>query len=145
MKTKEQVLKAIKSGRESRCAIFDSRDYARLCEFFSVDEWPHFGFELKKVDAIPPSPIKWTKKNILVKLKSDLGFAFEKALNRRGISSNLMYEVIKMWMWILEDELQYHDEYAMYGLPLYKAVALKYGFENFIGDDVGNERKYGEY
>jgi hypothetical protein len=29
-------------------------------------------------------------------------------------------------------------------LPLYKAVALKYGFPNPIGDDAGTEEKYSE-
>jgi hypothetical protein len=32
--------------------------------------------------------------------------------------------------------------YAQYGLPLFKATALKYDFENPIGDDLGNEPKY---
>ena len=49
-----------------------------------------------------------------------------------------------MWMWILEDDLQYMDSYAMYGLPLFKAVALKYGFKNEIGKDTGKEEKYNE-
>jgi len=30
----------------------------------------------------------------------------------------------------------------MYGLPLFKATAIKYGFPNPIGDDSGSERKY---
>jgi hypothetical protein len=32
----------------------------------------------------------------------------------------------------------------MYGLPLFKATALKYGFNNPIGDDLGSEDKYNE-
>ena len=32
----------------------------------------------------------------------------------------------------------------MYGLPLLKAVAVKYGFKNPIGDDEGTEDKYSE-
>ncbi len=53
-----------------------------------------------------------------------------------------MYEVVKMWMYILEDDLQNFEDYAQYGLPLFKAVALKYGFENPIGEDKGDEDKY---
>jgi hypothetical protein len=65
-------------------------------------------------------------------------------LDKRGISAGLMYEVVKMWMWVLEDDLQNHNEedYAQYGLPLLKAVAVKYEFKNEIGDDYGNEWKY---
>ena len=48
-------------------------------------------------------------------------------------------------MWVLEDPFQHFDEYAQYGLPLYKAVALKYKLKNPIGKDYGNESKYEEY
>lgn len=30
----------------------------------------------------------------------------------------------------------------MYGLPIFKATAVKYGFENPIGDDSGPEAEY---
>lgn len=78
-------------------------------------------------------------------LASDLEFAFEKALGQRGISASVMNDVIKMWMWVLDDEeLANCEEYAQYGLPLLKKVAVKYGLPNEIGDDYGNESdKYG--
>lgn len=142
MKTHKEVLQAVKDGRESKC--LDGRDYSRLSNFYSVDEWKHFGFSLK--DGVEPDPPKrWTKKNILRQLNSDVDFGFEKALDCRGISSGIMYEVVKMWLWILEDDLQSLDSYAQYGLPLFKAVALKYEFENPIGDDSGSESKYQEH
>nr|UWG89863.1 MAG: hypothetical protein [Bacteriophage sp.] len=34
------------------------------------------------------------------------------------------------------------DDYAFYGLPLFKATAVKYGWDNPIGEDSGRERKY---
>jgi hypothetical protein len=34
------------------------------------------------------------------------------------------------------------EDYAMYGLPLFKAVAVKYGWNNPIGNDSGSEDKY---
>ena len=111
---------------------------------FPTEDWDKLGFSLKEGEK-PPKAKPLTRQNILKQLKGDLEFAFEKALNQRGISSGLMYEVIKMWMWVLEDPLQNFDEYAMYGLPLYKAAALKYGFNNPIGEDYGNEDKYEEY
>ena len=51
-----------------------------------------------------------------------------------------------MWNWILEEGLEDWDDdnYAMYGLPLFKATAVKYGFENPIGDDNGDESYYDE-
>jgi hypothetical protein len=139
MLTQEQIIDAIKSGRKSEC--LDGRDYSRLCSFFPVSEWPTFGFE-PKANASPPEPSAWTEQEVKKQLASDLDFAFEKALNKRGISAGFMNDVIKMWMWVLEDDLQHMEEYAQYGLPLLKAVALKYDLPNEIGDDEGDEYKY---
>jgi hypothetical protein len=138
MKTKQQILDAVKGGKESQC--MDGRDFSRLADFYEKSDWGLFGFDPETEGDFKREEL--TESNVLVKLESDLDFAFEKALGRRCISSSFMYEVIKMWMWVLDDELQDFDSYAMYGLPLYKAVALKYGFPNQIGDDDGWEDKY---
>lgn len=55
-----------------------------------------------------------------------------------------MFGVVLAWNKILEEGLENWDpnNYAMYGLPLFKATAVKYGFENPIGDDYGNESQY---
>lgn len=141
MKTLKEILEY--KGGDS-CNFLDSRDKARLTNFFPVKDWAKLGFTLKE-GGKAPKPLPLTKKNVLNKLKGDLNFAFEKALNKRGISSSLMWDVIKMWMWVLEDdELYAFEDYENYGLPLYKAVALKYGFENPIGDNKGNEYEYSD-
>jgi hypothetical protein len=49
-----------------------------------------------------------------------------------------------MWLWVLDDELADFEAYAQYGLPLFKRVAVKYGFENPIGDDNGDEFQYSQ-
>lgn len=139
MKTQRYVLEAVRGGRKSEC--LDGRDYNRLTNFFPAKDWGVFGFKLKDGDEVY-EPKDWTKQNIVAQLKKDVAFGFEKALDQRGISSSFMYEVVKMWLWILEDELQEMDDYAEYGLPLFKAVAVKYGFDNPIGADSGSERKY---
>ena len=141
MKTKEQIIEAITNGRKSMC--IDGRDYSRLINFFSVEDWSKFGFSLKDGQE-PPHPLELTEKVILEKLKNDVAFGFEKALNKRGISSGLIYEVVKMWLWILDDPLQHFSDYPMYGLPLFKVVAIKYGFNNPIGKDSGSENEYDE-
>lgn len=144
MLTKEKILEAVKNGRESK-AFIDQRDYARLATFFDATDLPAFGFKLKEGDT-EYKPKEFTQENVIKQLRKDVAFGFEKALNRRGISSFLMAEVVAMWMWVLEDPLekQAEDLYPMYGLPFFKAVALKYGFDNPIGDDTGNEPKYEE-
>lgn len=139
MLTKEFVIEQIKAGnKKSEC--IDGRDFVRLCSFFRPDEIHILGYTTTK----HYEPKEWTEENIKQELKRDLEFAFEKALNKRGISSSLMYEVIKMWLWILEDPLVYSEDYAYYGLPLYKTVASKYGFFNPIGEDTGEESYYGD-
>jgi hypothetical protein len=57
-------------------------------------------------------------------------------------AAGMMYEVVEMWNWILEEGLEDFTDYAQYGLPLFKATAVKYGFDNPIGDDDGDEFQY---
>lgn len=139
MLTQDQVIEAVKAGRGTE--TIDGRDYSRLCHYFPVEQWSVFGMGLKD-GAEAPATKPWTEEAIKDDLKSDVEFGFEKALNRRGISAGTMNAVVKMWMWVLEDRLQHHLNYPQYGLPLLKAVAVKYGFENRIGDDEGDEPKY---
>ena len=142
MKTLEYIAENYKSN------TIDGRDFHRLVQFIPFDMLPKFGVEpseewnnKEKWDAqVKP----FTRENILKQLEEDVAFGFDKALNKRGISSGLMYEVVKMWNWILEEGLEDFDNYPMYGLPLFKATAVKYGFDNPIGDDTGSEDEYNE-
>jgi hypothetical protein len=135
MKTLEQIL-------EYKSQALDGRDLHRLCEFIPEADLPKLGIELKDEYVGKHEAKPFTREAILDQLKKDVEFGFEKALNQRGISSSLMAEVVKMWNWILEDGLEDFDEYPQYGLPLFKATAVKYGFENPIGPDSGAENKY---
>lgn len=102
-------------------------------EYLNEEKWMSEVFEQE-----------YTRENVLKQLERDVAFGFDKALDQRGISAGLMYEVVKMWCWVLNDneELYNWNNYAYYGLPLFKAVAVYYGFPNEIGDDDGNEEKY---
>lgn len=124
MLNQEDVLAAVKGGRKSACELLDSRDYSRLIEFFPSDEWKAFGFSPKEGTTHEPEP--WTRENILTHLAGDLEFAIQKAEGERGISSELMYYVVKMWMWILDNPLQHHNEYHGYGLPFFMEVKMQY-------------------
>ena len=141
MLSREEILKAVKNGRNSES--IDSRDYSRLVEFFPVKDWEPFGFSLKKGKAAPVIK-ELTEDAIKKELQGDLAFAFKKALDCRGLSASAMYAVVKMWLWILEDDLQHCEDFRYYGLPLLKKIAVKYGFDNPIGDDNGDEKKYSE-
>lgn len=137
MLTIEQILKDF----TPQC--FDYRDLKRLLEYIPIDKWGELGAETNSEVDLTNQMIKiLSRENILEELKSDVSFGFEKALNQRGLSASLMYNVVKMWLWILEDELYQLATYPMYGLPLFKAVALKYEFNNPIGDDDPSSPKF---
>lgn len=136
MKTLEQIKENYKSN------TLDGRDLDRLFKFIPEEQLKDFGMELIEEYKGKHQHIELTKENVLKQLEKDVKFGFEKALNQRGISAGMMYEVVSMWNWILEEGLENFDDYAQYGLPLFKATAVKYGFANPIGDDYGNENKY---
>lgn len=140
MKTLEQIAKEYKSE------TLDGRDLTRLSIFIPYNMLNDFGIKPKDEyddEEIWNKHIKeFTRENILKQLEEDVDFGFEKALDKRGISASLMYEVVRMWNWILEEGLEDFDSYAQYGLPLFKATAVKYGFDNPIGNDYGDEYEY---
>jgi len=136
VKTIEQVL-------SYQFEAVDGRDVSRLADFLTEAQMNKLGIELKDEYKGKHEPKPFTRENILEQLKSDVDFGFQKALDQRGISSSLMHSVVKMWNWILEEGLEDFEEYAQYGLPLFRATALKYGFDNPIGEDTGAEDKYG--
>ena len=124
---------------------FDGRDKMRLASFLTEDELALFGVTLKPEYVGTHKPTaEWNLEGILDQLKEDVAFGFEKALNQRSISASCMYEVVRMWNYALEEGLEDFEDYAYYGLPLFKATAIKYGFENPIGNDTGDEEKYEE-
>lgn len=144
MKTLEQIAEQYKSE------TLDGRDLNRLAQFIPFNMLASFGLEVKEgtTEEQWNSNVKeFVKENVLEQLKRDVEFGFEKALNQRGLSAGMMAEVVTMWNWILEDGLEHlntNDNYAMYGLPIFKATAVKYGFPNEIGDDDGDESKYND-
>ena len=119
----------------------DGRDLNRLAQLIPKERLSEIGMSLKD-ESVEWNPKEFTRENVLEQLKSDVEFGFEKALDKRGISSGLRYEVVSMWNWVLEEGLEDFDDYAQYGLPLFKATAVKYGFDNPIGEDDGDEYKY---
>lgn len=137
MKTLEQI----KAGYISQA--LDGRDITRLARFFPLEDLAHFELEVK--NGVVHAPVPFTRENVLAALKNDVEFGFEKALSKRGISAGLMFICVQMWNWVLEEGLESYNEetgYVQYGLPLFKATAVKYGFPNPIGTDDGDEPEY---
>lgn len=142
MKTIQQIL----DNYPQYETFMEDRFGIRLCKFLTIEQMKKIGFSLNPEYAAAHQPKEWTRENILEQLKVDVEFGFEKALNKRGISSGLMFDVVRKWNIVLEEGLESWDKdnYAMYGLPLFKATAVKYGWDNPIGDDTGTEDFYNE-
>ena len=136
MKTLDQITQLYTSK------TIDARDIHRLARFIPDDMLFRLGLEVKEDFKENREVLEFTRENVLKQLEKDVAFGFEKALDQRGISSSLMYSVVKMWNWILEEGLEDFESYAQYGLPLFKATAVKYNFDNPIGDDYGDEERY---
>lgn len=140
MKTIQEIIESYKEYE----TFLDDRFGRRFVVFLPVEDWGKVGFKFTGKDEEKPEPKEWNRENILAQLKQDVAFGFEKALDQRGISANLMFEVVRAWNKVLEEGLENWDEdnYSQYGLPLFKATAVKYGWDNPIGDDDGDEYKY---
>lgn len=136
MKTLNEIL----DNYKDYAVVLDDRFGSRLAKFLTEEQLEKIGFKYDG-DEPHPEPKEWTRENILEQLKSDVEFGFEKALDQRGISASLMFYVVLRWNQVLEEGLENYPEenYAMYGLPLFKATAVKYGWENPIGDDNGTK------
>lgn len=140
MKTLDEIV----NNYEEWSVFLDDRFGVRLAQFLTQEQLEKIGFK-QNSDEPYPEPKEWTRENILSQLKEDVEFGFEKALDKRGISASLMFAVVLRWNRVLEEGLEDYpeDNYAMY-LPLFKATAEKYGWENPIGDDSGSEDYYNE-
>ena len=138
MKTIDEILNNYKEWE----TVLDDRFGIRLTAFLTEEQCAQIGFTFKDEYKGKHQPKEWTRENILEQLKEDVAFGFEKALDKRGMSSGLMYDVVLKWNRVLEEGLENSGKFAQYGLPLFKATAVKYGWDNPIGDDNGDEYKY---
>ena len=124
MLSQEQVITSIKGGRKAQA--FDGRDFTRLAGFFPKPDLEIFGCSLK--DGAAWEATAWTEEEVRSQLKHDVGFAFEKAYGKRGISASCMHAVVAMWMWVLEDEsLRDGEDFEDYGIDYLRRVAEAHG------------------
>lgn len=107
--------------------FLDDRFGARLCDFLTVEQAEQIGFKFKEEYVKEHKPLEWTEENILKQLKEDVDFGWEKCRTKRGISSELMSEVVRRWCKVLENGLEDID-YGWYGDNVFKTVDKKYSF-----------------
>ena len=122
MKTINEIIENYKEYE----TYLDDRFGVRFAQFLTINQIEQIGFKLK--DKIIHNPKDFTKQLVLEQLKEDVEFGWEKACDERGISSSLMYDVVRSWCKVLENEFANFDNYYDYGKPLFKAVAEKYNW-----------------
>ena len=105
----------------------DRRFTRRFLQFIPTDEWETFGFRYTGTE--PYVPKEWTEENILAQLREDVEFGYEKAMNERGISSELMAMVVEAWCNVLENGLDLDGNDGWYHIRQFITVAKHYGWE----------------
>ena len=105
----------------------DRRFTRRFLQFIPTDEWETFGFRYTGTE--PYVPKEWTEENILAQLMEDVEFGYEKAMNERGISSELMAMVVEAWCNVLENGLDLDGNDGPYHIRQFTTVAKHYGWE----------------
>ena len=132
MKTLDYVL----NNYDNFSVPLEDRLGKRLCQFLTAEQMEHIGFEYTGEAEL--QPIEWNEENILNQLKKDVEFGIEKAINHRGISASLMFEVCKGWCIILENGLEDTD-YGWYGCNLFEAINDRYQFGLVTADTFNKE------
>lgn len=110
---------ALERMKNPKC--LDGRDTYRIMNWLPYEDIKKW---LKKPDPKEWEQKPYTREAIVEQLIKDATFGQEKADNERGISSSLMYNVVQMWLEVLEEYGP--STYAPYGTPLFDYVLDKY-------------------
>jgi len=109
-------------------SYLDHRDINRLLKYLTYDEavglYPCL-ISIRREEWVDTKT--WDEPTVRAHIKESLDFAFEKALGHRGISADLMHNVMRMWAWVLMDgELAAEETYRDYGLGYLQRFKAKY-------------------
>ncbi len=144
MKSLENLLEQVKDGKIHKeiMKYFVMFVPTSVCEEinYCVQAYDENGEDVRVVKP-------WTEANVIEQMKEMTRIGFEFGLTHRGTSAAWMRQALCIYIYLIEDpdltkKLARDQMFVVYGLPLYKAIAVKYGFPNPIGDDEGNEEHY---
>jgi len=125
MKTLEYVKSHIDEFEKDD--FLDRRWTKRFLDFIPTTEWERYGFKYTREEKIKPK--EWTEENVLKQLKQDVEFGYEKAMDEREISSELMSMVVNSWCKVLENGLNLDGDDGYYHVRQFTTVAKHYGWE----------------
>ena len=112
--------------------FFDRRFTRRFIDFLPTSEWEKYGFRYTGEEEYVPK--EWTQENILSQLKIDVEFGYEKCVDERGISAELMAYVVNAWCKVLQNGLNLNGNDGYYHRKQFTTVAKHYGWELTYGE-----------
>jgi hypothetical protein len=119
---------------------YEKHRYEDILGFVGDVLLPYLRFELVKPWLKPEcteedwgTQLPLAREAIVEQMRVYMEFAWEKALNHRGISADRSVTKMAMWLWILGDDdavrfAKDQDNYPNYGAPVLKYVCERYGF-----------------
>ena len=133
MRTAEEIIARIKEPTD----MFGFGAEA-LAQFITFDEAGLVAAKDMTAESWGPVTPREREKVVEV-MGAYMAFAWEKALNHRGISASRSVEKMRSWCWLLgeEDGIPW-GSYSNYGAPILKAICERYGFVIPTGPDAEN-------
>lgn len=133
MKTQKELLERIEERKEEDFFGFETSDYIQRLTFENAKQYLKEGVKSGEWELNETNPID--------ELKEYMSFAWDKANNCRGISSNRNISHILAWLWLAdhesynEVERMYDEEYQNYGKDILKYVCDELKIDSSIYDD----------
>lgn len=120
MKTQDEILTRVNAST----SLFGF-DKEVLVPFLDFEHAKSFLKPEVTKEGWQPSPL--TEEVVKKELADYLQFAWDKALNHRGLSAGRSIEKLTEWLWLLDDEeLVTQHQYKNYGVPILLAISKKY-------------------
>lgn len=133
LRTDEEIIARLKDERRLDPFGFGVSDLVPLLPFEKARPWLKEGVTADewRVDARD-------RYSVIERMRDYMPFAWDKALDHRGLSASRSITHFKEWLWLLGDDetLAFAEDdsnYANYGAPILKRVCERYGFP--IPDD----------
>lgn len=125
MKSLEYVKEHFEEFEED--TFFDRRFTNRFLDFIPITEFEKYGFEFTG-NPEEHEVKEWNEENVIEQLKRDTYLGYGKAVDERGISSELMAMVVNAWCKVLENGLNLDGDDGYYHINQFTNVAKHYGW-----------------
>lgn len=132
MRTQQEILQRIKDVKDKDFFGDQVIDYIYYLDF-------EYAKPFLKPDAQPENwqPEDLSKEAILLRMKNYMGFAWQKAIDQRGLSASRSMSHYTAWVWLIGDESRLPNlmDYDNYGLPHLRTLCQHYGWPLPTGDE----------